>query len=517
MLAGMANKARSTGRHSVVLLLLLLVVLVVVAIASGGPRPMAAEQHAAAPPARGFDRVVDDNAKDLLGEGRRVFRFETFGDEAFWGGTLALHEAVKTVSPVQALTPGGVKHGLGLKIDVDKLPQKLVEQLRHRRVDLNDPAVTLALLKLNAVLGVTGFFDAEGNLTSVGFQCALCHSTVDNSLTFGVGHRLDGWANRDLDVGKIVASAPNLQPIASLLGVDVATVRTVLLSWGPGKFDAELLFDGQPFNPHPVTVIDHGTLKTVKMPGATLLPNAFGLPGFNQHAWTGAWGTVTYWNALVANLELMGIGRFFDPRLFTPQFPIAIKRGVGNQNPTLDPDDDRVTKNLASLHFYQLAIPSPKPRPGVDFDLAAARRGDGLFSGKAKCNTCHVEPLWTEPGWNLHPSDDLQPNPSTPPEFRIDDFQANRAPLGAFLPNGTPLPNKGNYKTMNLAGLFVRENGLFMAPENAGRFYHDGRFTTLRDVVISYNERFALGLSDHEMTDLVEYLKSLFSNGSAVD
>jgi cytochrome c peroxidase len=188
-----------------------------------------------------------------------------------------------------------------------------------------------------------------------------------------------------------------------------------------------------------------------------------------------------------------------------------------NQNPTLDPDSDRVTRTLGALDFYQLAIPSPRPRPGIDFDLAAARRGDELFSGKAKCNSCHVEPLWTEPGWNLHPPRDLQPSAATPPEFLIDDFQANRAPLGAFLPDGTPLPDKGNYKTMNLAGLFVRENGVFMAPENAGRFYHDGRFRTLKDVVISYNVRFALGLGDGEMNDLVEYLKSLFSNGSAVD
>jgi cytochrome c peroxidase len=189
---------------------------------------------------------------------------------------------------------------------------------------------------------------------------------------------------------------------------------------------------------------------------------------------------------------------------------------VETQNATLDADQDQVTKHLAALHFYQLAIPSPKPRPGIDFNLTAAQRGDALFGGKAKCNTCHVKPLWTEPGWNLHPSSDLQPNASTPADFLIDDFQANRAPLGAFLPGGTPLPNKGNYKTMNLAGLFVRENGLFMAPENAGRFYHDGRFKTLKDVVLSYNARFALGLSDGEMNDLVEYLKSLFANGSAV-
>src|SRR5919197_1857620 len=218
----------------------------------------------------GFERVIADNAQRLLADGQRIFRFETFGDEAFWGGTLQLQEALKTVTPLQALTPGGAKGGLGLKVDVDQLPTNLVEQLRQGQVNLDDPAVTLALLKLNAVLGVTGFFDNEGNLTSVGLQCALCHSTVDNSLTFGIGHRLDGWANRDLDVGKVIASAPNLEPIASLLSVDDATVRSVLLRWGPGKFDAELLFDGQPFNPNPVGVIDHGTVKTVKMPGATL-------------------------------------------------------------------------------------------------------------------------------------------------------------------------------------------------------------------------------------------------------
>jgi hypothetical protein len=493
------------------------VAVTAVAVMPGGSRRTVAAPKSPGPPVRSFDQAIERSAQDLLSEGRRVFRRETFGDQAFWGGTLRLHEALKTVTPLAALTPGGVQGGLGLKVDVDQLPSNLVNRLRRGQVDLDDPAVTLALLKLDAVVGVTGFFGPQGDLMSVGFQCAVCHSTVDNSLTFGIGHRLDGWANRDLDIGKIIASAPNLEPIARLLGTDVATVSTALLSWGPGKFDAQLLLDGQTVNPNPVTRIDHGVLTAVTMPGATLIPNAFGLAGFNQHTWTGPWGTVTYWNAFVANLELMGIGRFFDPRLFTPQFPIAIARGAGNRNPTLDPERDEITRHLAALHFYQLAIPSPKPRAGIDFDLAAAQDGNLLFSGKAKCNMCHVKPLWTEPGWNLHPSNDLQPNPSTPPEFLIDDFQANRAPRGAFLPDGTPLPSKGSYKTMNLAGLFVRENGLFMAPENAGRFYHDGRFRTLKDVVISYNVRFALGLSDGEMNDLVEYLKSLFSNGSAVD
>jgi hypothetical protein len=348
-------------------------------------------------------------------------------------------------------------------------------------------------------VGLTGFFNppaqqpAKGVLKSVGIQCALCHSTVDNSLAFGVGHRLDAWTNRDLNVGAIIASAPNLQPLAKLLKVDVATVQKVLNAWGPGKFDAELILDGKGFRPDGKSA-------------ATLIPNAYGLAGFNQHTWTGEWGTVTYWNTFVANLEMGGIGRFFDPRLAdAKKFPIAAANGFANKNPDLGPDDDKVTSKLAPLHFYQLAIPAPKPRPDVDFDNAAAVRGDKLFEGKARCNQCHVEPLWTEPGWNLH----------TPEEIGIDNFQANRAPNGLLPANGGTLPN-GFYKTMNLAGLFVRENGLFMKPQNKGRYYHDGRFATLLDVVNHYNSVFNLQLTDQEKSDLVEYLKALFSGGSAI-
>jgi hypothetical protein len=306
---------------------------------------------------------------------------------------------------------------------------------------------------------------------------------VDNSFTFGVGHRLDGWANRDLDVGKIIAAAPDLSPFANLLGVSQATVRAVVSSWGPGKFDAELLLDGKAFNPQQVT---DGVVTGTNVPGATLIPNAYGLAGFNQHTWTGAWGTVSYWNAFVAALEMRGVGRFFDPRLNNAaKFPIAAANGFADL-PHIPPDDDRITKKLPSLHFYQLAIPAPAPEPGVDFNVAAAARGDELFSGKAGCNNCHVEPLWTDPGWNLH----------TPAEMGIDSFQADRAPDNV-------------YKTMNLAGLFVRENGLFMNPANKGRYFHDGRFKTLLDVVNHYNVHFSLGLTAQEKSDLVEYLKSL--------
>jgi len=297
---------------------------------------------------------------------------------------------------------------------------------------------------------------------------------------------MDGFANRDLDVGKIIASAPDLSAFANLLGISQDGVRQVLRSWGPGKFDAELGLDGKAFNPQQVT---HGVVTGTNVSGATLIPNAFGLAGFNQHTWTGAWGTITYWNALVANLEMHGKGRFFDPRLNNAaQFPIAASHGFADL-PHIDPDEDLITKKLPALHFYQLAIPAPAPEAGIDFDDSAAKRGDTLFSGKAHCNNCHVEPLWTEPGWNLH----------KPEEIGIDSFEANRAP-------------DHSYKTMNLAGVFVRERGLFMNPANKGRFYHDGRFPTLMDVVNHYNIFFSLGLSEQEKRDLVEYLKSLPSS-----
>ena len=430
--------------------------------------------------------LVFANANRMVMEGRHIFRFDTFGDEAFWGDTLKIHQAIAGaenggvgpgVSPKTALA-------VGLKVDVDALPRNLVKDLKKGKVDLDDPATTLALLKLNAVVGIKGSFDNKGNLSSVGITCAVCHSTVDDSFSPGIGHRLDGWANHDLNVGAIINLSPDLTPVADLLGVPEPTVRTVLNSWGPGKFDAELFLDGKAFNPQQVT---DGVVTGTNVSGATLIPNAFGLAGHNQHTWTGAWGSVPYWNAFVANLEMHGKGTFFDPRLNdTTKFPIAAANGFGNIR--TDPDDDLITSKLPALHFYQLAIPSPVPKPGIDFNKEAAERGDVLFSGKARCNNCHVEPLWTEPGWNLH----------KPSEIGIDSFQADRAPDGV-------------YRTMNLGGIFVRERGLFMKSENKGRFYHDGRFKTLMDVVNHYDNFFDLGLTAQEKGDLVEYVKSLSS------
>jgi hypothetical protein len=419
------------------------------------------DAHVDSKPLSRFDQAIEANSRQMLLQGRQIFRFDTFGDQAFWGDALKLHQAIAGeklggvgpgVSPKTALA-------VGLKVDADALPQSLIQQLKRGQVNLNDPATTVALLKLNSVVGLTGFFDKQGKLKSIGIQCALCHSTVDNSVASGIGRRLDGWANRDLNVGKIISLAPNLSPFTTVLGVDTDTVLKVLNSWGPGKFDAELILDGKGFRPDGKSA-------------ATLIPPAFGLAGVNLHTWTG-WGSVPHWNALVANLDMHGKGRFFDSRLNNPsQFPIAAKNGFADVSST----PDLITSKLAPLHFYQLAIPAPKPPRGT-FDEEAAERGDELFSGKARCSRCHVEPLWTEPGWNLH----------TPAEVGVDDFQANRSPARG-------------YRTSPLAGLWTHQKG---------GFYHDGRFATLLDVVNHYNDLFKLGLTEREKRDLVEYLKSL--------
>jgi hypothetical protein len=408
-----------------------------------------------------FDGLINENAQQMIEEGRRIFRFDTFGDEAFWGDTLKLHQAIAGaklggvgpgVSPKTALA-------VGLKVDMDVLPADLVEQIKAGKVNLDDPATTLALLKLNSVLGVTGFFSGDGSLRSMGIQCALCHSTVDDAFAPGIGHRLDGWPNRDLNVGAIVALAPDLKALTDLLGADKATVLKVLNSWGPGKYDAELLQDGKAFRPD-------------GKPAATLLPPALGLAGVNLHTYTG-WGSVTHWNAYVAVTQMHGKGTFFDPRLNNAkQFPIAAKAHFGNvrSNP------DLVTSKLAALHFYQLAIPVPKP-PASSFNAQAAERGKAVFEGKAKCAACHVPPLYSEPGWPMH----------TAKEIGIDDFQANRSP-------------DKRYRTTPLRGLFIRMKG---------GFYHDGRFPDLAAVVSHYNRHLKLNLTEQEKVSLIEYLKSL--------
>ena len=429
------------------------VTLALAAFGYGGPA------RAAAGPAE-KDPVVA-SVEERVEAGRRTFRFDTFGDEAFWGGALRLHEAVAGAAH------GGVGPGVsprtalavGLRVDVDALPRKVQEALEHGKVDLDDPATTLLLLQKDAVVGVKGIFDASGRLKSMGIQCALCHSRVDDALAPGVGHRLDGWPNQDLDVGKIVSLSPDLSPVAQLLGVSQDTVREVLASWGPGRFDAALFLDGKAFRPDGKTA-------------ATLIPPAFGLAGVNLHTFTG-WGSVPYWNAFVAILEMHGQGTLYDPRLDdAAKFPIAAANGFGH----VRSEPDLVTGKLADLQLYQLSLEAPRP-PRGSFDPAAAERGSEVFGGAAKCAECHVPPLFTEPGWNLH----------APEELGIDGFQASRSP-------------DGRYRTTPLRGLWTHaQRG----------FYHDGRFATLGDVVDHYDQHLGLGLTGAQKADLVEYLKSL--------
>lgn len=422
-------------------------------------------------------RTEDDttqNALRMLEDGKQIFRFDTFGSEAFWGGQLKLHQAIAGeklggvgpgLSPKQALA-------LGLKVDLAALPATVVQAVQDQKLNLDDPATTLTLLKVNAVVGVKGNFDANDKLISVGIQCALCHSTTTDDLAGlglpGIGSRLDGWPNRDLDVGAIIALSPDISPFTKLLQAADPTitddkVRAVLKSWGPGKFDAELTLDGKAFRPDGKSA-------------ATLNPAAFGLPGVNNHTWTGGWGTVTYWNAFVANLEMHGQGTFYDPRLDNAeQYPVAAAAKLGHKKDA----EDMITAKLPALHFYQLALPIPQP-PAGSFDPAMAQRGQAIFNNKAKCATCHVPPLFTEPGWNLH----------TAEEIGIDDFQSNRAP-------------DKRYRTVPLRALWS------MDKVHKGGFYHDGRFATLLDVVNHYNTFLKLGLTEEEMNDLIQYLMSL--------
>jgi hypothetical protein len=403
-------------------------------------------------------RSVPDTS--LIARGRQIFRYDTFGDQAFWGGALQLHRAIAGaknggvgpgVSPKTALA-------VGLKVDAAKVPKPVAAGIKSGKVNLNDPKTTLALLKLNAVVGVKGIFNRGGRLTSMGITCAVCHSTVDDSFAPGIGKRLDGWPNRDLNVGAIVDLAPNKKQITDLLGVDEATLHKVLTSWGPGKFDAEVFLDGKAFRPD-------------GKPAATLIPPAFGLAGVNLHTFTG-WGSITYWNAFVANLEMHGIGNFTDDRLANAkQFPVAARAGFAH----VRHKTDLITSKLPALHVYQLSLPAPRPPKG-SFDPAASRRGATIFNGVGRCAGCHMPPTFSEPGWNLH----------SPAEICTDAFQSGRSPTF-------------QYRTTPLKGLFAHAKG---------GYYHDGRFPTLAAVVDHYNSCLNLGLAAQQQRDLVEYLKS---------
>ncbi|HEY1018452.1 MAG TPA: hypothetical protein VGE25_05610 [Sediminibacterium sp.] len=397
----------------------------------------------------------------LIAEGKDIFRYDTFGDEDFWSGVLHIDKAIAGsanggygpgVSPKTALA-------VGLKVDAEALPASVVNGIKSGAVDLDDPATTLALLKLDAVIGVKGTFNASGTLQSIGITCASCHSNVDNSFAPGIGKRLDGWPNRDLNVGTIVSLTDNAQPIAQMLHVNEPTLRTVLGMWGPGKFAAALFLDGKALRPDGAVA-------------ANLIPAAFGLKDVALTTYTG-WGDISYWNAFVANLEMHGKGKFVDSRLNDPlKYPIAVENNSGNTNNT----PDLISSKLPALKAYQHSIDAPKP-PAGSFDASAAVRGKALFMTKAQCASCHNTDAYKSTTAILH----------TPAEIGIDDFESKRSPTG-------------KYRTPPLEGLFARTKG---------GLYHDGRFATIPAVIDHYNNHLSLNLSTSEKQDLAEYLKSL--------
>jgi hypothetical protein len=372
------------------------------------------------------------------GDGKQIFRFDTFGDEQLWTATLQMHQALASVSPAAAL-------GKGLKVDVDALPPPVVEAIRQGQ-GLDDPAVTIQLLKLNAVVGVMGTVSAAGTLESVGITCALCHSTVDNSLTTGVGRRLDGWPNRDLNVGAIVALSPVLTD----------DQRAIFNSWGPGKYDPRLqAFDGVSLIP----------LHSPTFP--VVIPPAYGLRGVGFETFT-ADGPISYWNNYVGVTQMGGHGSFSDERL--PLQPIT-------QIP------DLVTPKLPALLEYQLSLRAPVP-PRGSFNQAAARRGEQLFSGAARCSTCHTPPTFTDV---LSGPDPSVPFLHAPSEVGQEPLYASRGATGT-----------GMYRTSPLRGVWQHPP-----------YFHDGRAKDLLAVVNHYDTLFSLGLTAAQKADLVEYLKSL--------
>jgi mono/diheme cytochrome c family protein len=316
-------------------------------------------------------------------DGRNIFRFDTFGDEQLWTATLQMHRAIATVSPRVAL-------GVGLKVDVDALPPAVIAALKSGQVDLNDPAVTIELLRLNAVVGVIGKVDDVGQLTEIGITCALCHSTVDNSLTTGIGKRLDGWPNRDLNVGAILGLSPALPD----------TLKAEFSTWGPGKYDPRHhAFDGMNIIP----------LNSPTLP--VLIPPAYGLRGVGFETYTGD-GSISYWNSYVGISQMGGQGSFSDPRIGL----------VIRQKP------DRVTPKLSALLDYQLGLSAPVP-PSGSFNAAAARRGERLFHGKAGCATCHTPPTYTDV---LSGPDPRVPFLHDPAEIGTEPFYAARSATGRY-------------------------------------------------------------------------------------
>jgi mono/diheme cytochrome c family protein len=368
----------------------------------------------------------------LVSKGQQIFRFDTFGDETFWTDTLKMNTVVASaVDPTTALS-------VGLKVDSTALPPAVVQGIQNGSISLTSPDTTVALLKLDAVVGLKGTVESvngKDTLTHLGITCALCHSTVDNSFAPGIGKRLDGWPNHDLNPGAIIALSPVL----------TAAQKAVYNSWGKGKYDPRFNFDGKV--------------------GPAVIPPAYGLAGIHKVTVTGDGDDLAYWNRYVAVTQMGGHGSFSEPRT-----------GVSVINGT----DDQVSAKLPALQAYQLSIAAPTP-PAGSFDAAAAARGKALFSGNARCATCHSGDVFTDANDRLHSPADVvsEPEPNGEPSY------ASRSATK-------------QYRTAPLKGLWQH------AP-----YFHNGTAATLDDVVRTYNTRLSLGLSQADMADLVQYLKSL--------
>ena len=390
----------------------------------------------AAPEITAAQTEQSDEAKRR--EGQDIFRYDTFGDEQLWTDVLRMHEVLPGVDPATALA-------VGLKVDVEALPAGVIAALRAGQVDLKNPAVTIELLRLNAVVGVKGTVD-DGRLTKVGVTCALCHSSVDDSFAPSIGRRLDGWANTDLNVGAIVALSPAL---------DEAT-KAEFRAWGPGMYDPRHhAFDGN-------NII---SLNSPSLP--IVIPPIYGLRGVGFETFT-ADGPVSYWNSYVGVGQMGGKGNFSDPRI-----------GL-----TIEQSPDLVTPKLPALLAYQLSLRAPKPAQGT-LNRDAAERGKDVFRNQARCASCHQGPALTDVVKNVFGNRDATPLLHDPASVGQDPAYAMRTATG-------------KYRTTPLRGLLQH------AP-----YFHDGSAPTLAAVVDHYVRLFGLNLTPGQTADLIEYLKSL--------
>ena len=380
------------------------------------------------------DQTASAQAKPL--RGKQIFRNDTFGDETFWSDTLRLHEAIRsTVDPTTALS-------VGLKVDAEKLPDAVKQGILDGSVSLTSPDTTVTLLKLDAVIGLRGKVETvngRDTLIRVGVTCALCHSAVDNSFAPGIGKRRDGWPNRDLDPGAIIALSPVLSE----------SVKQVYRSWGKGRYDPRFNQDG--------------------INGPVVIPPAYGLAGIDSETFTAdgdpSRGGISYWNRYVGVTQMGGHGTFTDPRI-----------GVSVTNGT----DDLISSKLPALKDYQLSLSAPPP-PAGSFSAAAAERGRVLFNTKATCASCHSGPTFTDANLRLHRPSEVVSGPE---------------------PNGAP-----DYASRSATKMYRTSplRGIWQHPP----YFHNGTAPTLDAVVQTYNTKKSLGLTEAEMADLVQYLKSL--------